>query len=172
MCRKSQEEEPSWQILSMSSFTQAYTSNLRIGKVRTSEYHESLNQDGSGSIIIFRALYRALTISGAYNGPGSSLSAWSNYVCPPDTNRNSKKKKNSMGWVREWTIPTEQLPLVSEVIANFCGQRVPRGQCDGSLRPYSRFCRQELLLFYEVAPQLYSRGWVDPVPDPLLFLLL
>jgi hypothetical protein len=22
--------------------------------------------------------------------------------------------------------------------------------------------------FFQVAPQLYSRGWVDPVPDPLL----
>jgi hypothetical protein len=32
----------------------------------------------------------------------------------------------------------------------------------------SRFSRQEPLLFYQVAPQLYSRGWVDPVPDPLL----
>jgi hypothetical protein len=38
-----------------------------------------------------------------------------------------------------------------------------------SLRPYSRFSRQEPLLFYQVAPQLYSWGWVDPVPDPLLF---
>jgi hypothetical protein len=35
--------------------------------------------------------------------------------------------------------------------------------------PYSRFSRQEPLLFCQVAPQLYSRGWVDPVPDPLLF---
>jgi hypothetical protein len=35
--------------------------------------------------------------------------------------------------------------------------------------PYSRFSGQEQLLFYQVAPQLYSRGWVDPVPDPLLF---
>jgi hypothetical protein len=35
---------------------------------------------------------------------------------------------------------------------------------------FSRFSRQEPLLFYQVAPQLYSRGWVDPVPDPLLFL--
>jgi hypothetical protein len=32
----------------------------------------------------------------------------------------------------------------------------------------SRFSRPEPLLFYQVAPQLYSRGWVDPVPDPLL----
>jgi hypothetical protein len=43
---------------------------------------------------------------------------------------------------------------------------------DGSLRPYSRFSRQEPLLFYQVAPQLYSRGWVDPVPDLLLFFLV
>jgi hypothetical protein len=40
---------------------------------------------------------------------------------------------------------------------------VPRGQRDGSLWLYSRFSRQEPLLFYQVAPQLYSRGWVDPV---------
>jgi hypothetical protein len=43
-------------------------------------------------------------------------------------------------------------------IANFCGYRVPRDQRDGFLRPYSRFSRQEPLLFYQIAPQLYSRG--------------
>jgi hypothetical protein len=47
-----------------------------------------------------------------------------------------------------------------------------RGQRDESLRKYSRVSRQEPLLFYQVAPQLYSRGWVDPVPDPLLDFLL
>jgi hypothetical protein len=31
---------------------------------------------------------------------------------------------------------------------------VPRGQRDGSPRPYSRFSRQEPLIFYQVAPQL------------------
>jgi hypothetical protein len=77
-----------------------------------------------------------------------------------------------MVWVRELTISTERPPLVGEVIANFCGYRVPRGQRDGSLLPYSRFSRQEPLLFYQVAPQLYSRGWVDHVPDPLLFFPL
>jgi hypothetical protein len=30
-------------------------------------------------------------------------------------------KKNSMVWVRERTIPTEQPPLVGQVIANFYG---------------------------------------------------
>jgi hypothetical protein len=37
---------------------------------------------------------------------------------------------------------------------------------------FSRFSRREPLLFYQVAPQLYSLGWVDPVPDPLLFFLV
>jgi hypothetical protein len=34
----------------------------------------------------------------------------------------------------------------------------PRGQRDGSLRPYSQFSGQEPLLFYQVAPEFYSRG--------------
>jgi hypothetical protein len=36
-------------------------------------------------------------------------------------------------------------PLVGEVSANFCSYRVPRGQCDGSLRSYSWFSRPEQL---------------------------
>jgi hypothetical protein len=78
-------------------------------------------------------------------------------------------KKNSMVLVRERTIPTERQPLVGKVSANVFGLRVPRGQREGSLRPYSRYSRQEPLLFYQVGPQLYSRGCVDPVPDSLLF---
>jgi hypothetical protein len=37
--------------------------------------------------------------------------------------------------------------------------------------PYCRilgFLERSCYFFYIVAPQLYSRGWVDPVPDPLL----
>jgi hypothetical protein len=58
----------------------------------------------------------------------------------------------------ERTIPTKRLPLVGEVSANFRGYRVPGGKRDGSLRPYFRISRPEPLLFYQVAPQLYSRG--------------
>jgi hypothetical protein len=54
--------------------------------------------------------------------------------------------KSSVAWVRERTTPTERPPLVCEVNANFCGWRVPRGQRDGSLRPYSRLSRPEPLL--------------------------
>jgi hypothetical protein len=73
-------------------------------------------------------------------------------------------KLNSVALVLERTIPTERPPLVGEVRANFCWQR-SRSQGNGSPRPYSQFSRPEPLL---LAPQLYSRGWVDPVPDPLL----
>jgi hypothetical protein len=60
-----------------------------------------------------------------------------------------------MVWVRERTVSTEQPPFVGEVIANFLQIEMPRGQRDGSLQPYSRFSRQEPLLFYQVALQLY-----------------
>jgi hypothetical protein len=54
---------------------------------------------------------------------------------------------NSVAWVCERTIPTERPPLVGEVSANLCGQRVPRGKRYGSLRSYSWFSRPEPLLF-------------------------
>jgi hypothetical protein len=58
-----------------------------------------------------------------------------------------KTELNSVAWVCERTILTERPPLVGKVSGNFCGQRVPRGQRDGSLQPYSRLSRPEPLLF-------------------------
>jgi hypothetical protein len=74
--------------------------------------------------------------------------------------------KYSVALVHERTIPTELPPFFGEVSANFYG--VLRGQRNRSLRPYSRFLDRNRYYFFQVAPQLYSRGWVDPVPDPLL----
>jgi hypothetical protein len=48
---------------------------------------------------------------------------------------------------------------------SFCGQRVLRGQRNGFSR--SLISTFLTVLFLQVAPQLFSRGWVDPVPDPL-----
>jgi hypothetical protein len=55
--------------------------------------------------------------------------------------------QNSVAWFRERTIPTDRPPVVGELSANFCRKRMPGGQCDGSLRPYSRLSRLEPLLF-------------------------
>jgi hypothetical protein len=49
--------------------------------------------------------------------------------------------------VRERTIPTERPPLLGEVGTNFGGLKVPRGQRDGSLRPYSRISRPDPLSY-------------------------
>jgi hypothetical protein len=76
---------------------------------------------------------------------------------------------NSVALVRERTIPTERSPLVREVSDNFCGYRGCR--VVSSEDPYGRnlgFLDCSLYFFFQIAPQLYSRGWVDPVPDPPL----
>jgi hypothetical protein len=59
--------------------------------------------------------------------------------------------------VRERTIPTERPQRISEISAKFF--RIEGCSEVGAADP---------LLSFQVAPQLYSRGWVDPVPNPLL----
>jgi hypothetical protein len=84
----------------------------------------------------------------------------------------SKKKKISIVWVRKRIIPTERPPLVGEVIANFL--RIEGATWSAWRIPtavFTVFLDRSRYFFFQVAPQLYSRGWVDPVPDPLLFSL-
>jgi hypothetical protein len=73
-----------------------------------------------------------------------------------------------MALVRERTIPTGTPPLIGEVSAAFADRRCHVASVTD---PYSRilgFLDRSLYNFFQVAPQLYSRGWVDPVPAPLL----
>jgi hypothetical protein len=83
------------------------------------------------------------------------------------------KKKNFVASVRKQTTPTERPPLVSEVSDNFFADR---GHHVVSVtNPYGSilgFLDRSHYYFFQVPPQLYSRGWVDPVPDPLLFFFL
>jgi hypothetical protein len=72
--------------------------------------------------------------------------------------------------VRKRTIPTERPPLVREDSANFLADR----GCHvvSATISYARFLGfidRNRYYFFQVAPRLYSRGWVDPVPDSLLF---
>jgi hypothetical protein len=76
-------------------------------------------------------------------------------------------KRSFMAWVCKETIPTKRLPLVSEVSANFL-RIVSRDQCNRSPLPYSRFLGRRNYYFFQAAPQVYLRGRVDPIPDPLL----
>jgi hypothetical protein len=49
---------------------------------------------------------------------------------------------------------------------------VPRGQRDGSLRPFSPFSRQEPLFFYQVAPQFVLTRLSAPRSRPTTFFFL
>jgi hypothetical protein len=74
-----------------------------------------------------------------------------------------------VAWVRERTIPTEWPLLVGEVSANFSEDR----GCHvvSVTDPYGRilgFLDRSRYFFFQVAPQLYSRGWVNLGPNPLL----
>jgi hypothetical protein len=70
-------------------------------------------------------------------------------------------KMNTVAWVRDRTIPTDKVSV------NFCGEKYhvinttdPCGRILDSL-DFSHY------YFFQIAPQLYSRGWVYHVPDPL-----
>jgi hypothetical protein len=80
----------------------------------------------------------------------------------------AKQNKNKLRSVSPRTIPTERPPLVCEVSANYCGYRASRSQRNGFHGRILGFLYRRRYFFFKVAPQLYSRDWVDSVPDSLL----
>jgi hypothetical protein len=77
-----------------------------------------------------------------------------------------KKKKPSVVLVRKRTIPTGRRML--KKLVPTIADRGCRVVC--ATDPHDRILGflDRSRYFLQVAPQLYSRGWVDPVPDPLL----
>jgi hypothetical protein len=63
-----------------------------------------------------------------------------------------------MALVRERTIRQSDRRLSGKLMPTFADRGVSRGQRGGSLQPKYRFSRLEPLIFFKVAPQLYSRG--------------
>jgi hypothetical protein len=67
--------------------------------------------------------------------------------------RQYNAQTKSVAWVGDRTMPTERPPIVGEVSAED-----PNARILGFLDRNRYFC-------FEVAPHLYSRGWVD-LDDP------
>jgi hypothetical protein len=64
-----------------------------------------------------------------------------------------------------WATATGRRILVPP----FTDRGVSRGQCDGTPAVVNvSFLDRSRYFFFQVAPHLSSRAWVDPVPDPLL----
>jgi hypothetical protein len=89
------------------------------------------------------------------------------YLHPLNYSNRLLKNLDSVAWVRERTIPIERPPLVGEVSANFCGYSMPRGEREGSLRPYSRISRPELLLFLSSSSSVVLTRLSGPRSKPI-----
>jgi hypothetical protein len=93
--------------------------------------------------------------------------AWKILWCAKYVNNNNKDNK-SVALFRERTLPTERLPFVGEVSA----LRIEVCRVVSATEIYGRnlgFLDRSRYFFFQLAPQLYSRGWVDPVPDALTY---
>jgi hypothetical protein len=78
---------------------------------------------------------------------------------------------------RDWTPWPESaielygpsdLCLSAKLVPTFVYRAVPRGQRDGPLGRILGFLDRSRYFVFQVAPQLYSRGRVNPFPDPLI----
>jgi hypothetical protein len=72
-----------------------------------------------------------------------------------------------MAWVRELFRKSDRR-LSSKLVPTFADRGF---HVVSVMDPYGRILRfldRNRYCFFQVAPQLYSRGWVDPVPGPLL----
>jgi hypothetical protein len=98
----------------------------------------------------------------------SLLTVWFKVTCADIRNTNAPKKVNSVARVRERLYRPSDRHLSAKLVSTFADRGChvvnmtdPYGRILGFLDRIHNF-------FSQVTPQLYSRGWVDPVPDPLL----
>jgi hypothetical protein len=86
--------------------------------------------------------------------------------------KKKKKKKKSVAWVCKQSIPTSNRRLSAKLVPTFAD----RGCHVVSVAvPYGHildFLDQSRYFFFQVAPQLYSGGWVDPAMALLDFLII
>jgi hypothetical protein len=68
------------------------------------------------------------------------------------------------------TKPTESYPhSTTKLVKNFSDRGCHVVSVTNPYGCILGFLDRSHYHFFQVAPQLYLRGWVDPVPDPLLF---
>jgi hypothetical protein len=79
-----------------------------------------------------------------------------------------EQKKNSVATVLERLYRLGDRRLSAKLVPTFadrsCHVVIVTDPYGGTLG----FLDRSRYFFFQVAPQLYTRGWVDPVPDPIL----
>jgi hypothetical protein len=75
--------------------------------------------------------------------------------------------KNSIALVREQTIPSERPPPAAKLVPTFANGGCHVVVVTDFFGRILSFLDRSSYFFFQIAPQFYSRRWVDPVPDPL-----
>jgi hypothetical protein len=81
--------------------------------------------------------------------------------------RDTNNKNKLVVLVREWTNRPSDRRLLSKLVPTF----TDRGMSSARRIPYGHnlgFLDRSRYFSFQVAPQMYSRSWVDSVPNPLL----
>jgi hypothetical protein len=78
------------------------------------------------------------------------------------------KETNSVALVSKRTIPTERPPLSAKLRPTFADRWCRLVSATDPHGSILSFLDRSRYIFIQVAAQLYARGWVNPVADPLL----
>jgi hypothetical protein len=105
-----------------------------------------------------------LSVLGEESGGHSGQHKGREEMEPSPTN---KTKLNSVAWVCERTILSNRR-LSVKLVPTFADRGCHVVSVTDHHTRNLRFLGWSRYFFFQVAPQLYSRGWVDPIPDPLL----
>jgi hypothetical protein len=116
---------------------------------------------------LLKSTLRWLWVTSGDNIVNITVLSWTANFQKPLQNHNMKE--NSVAWVCERTISAEQPPLV-KLVPTFVQRECYMVSVTDTYDRILGFLDRSCYFFFQVAPQLYSRGWADLVPDPLLLL--
>jgi hypothetical protein len=80
----------------------------------------------------------------------------------------SPKKLNTVAWVCELTTDWKTVAFQWSECQRFADRGCHMASVTNFYGRILGFLDRSLYFFFQVAPPLYSGGWVDPVPEPLL----
>jgi hypothetical protein len=115
----------------------------------SASWHENAVYNKLSAIFILQTYSKIIPLPAAPSYPPHTLCFLTNSLIVSHTlvailfSLTQIENTKSVALACKWTIPTERPPLVGEVGANSCRQRVSQGQCSGSARLYSWFSRPE-----------------------------
>jgi hypothetical protein len=81
-----------------------------------------------------------------------------------------KLKLNSVAWSARELYRHSDRRLSSKLVSTFADRGCHVVSVTDAYNRILGFLDRSRYCFFRIVPQLYSRGWVDPVPDPLLLI--